>query len=181
MKLTKQKLYGLIKEALLTELFDTTDVYPFKMNETVYNKIDEQNWAFSDRPEEEMIATYEFIAQKDENAPPIPYTVKFESETDEMAIEVDFKANATWDMTNQMDLKVYSTVVAIIKHFTFNARPNLKYPFSQQTQFRAIAATEILGDSRRKRIYTYMLKKMGAQKVGSGEWNDNEIHWEVPL
>jgi len=180
MKLTKHLLFEMIEETLLTEIFDTTNTYPYTMQQTKYTKLSDEDGYGEGYEEYEMITTYEFTAQKDGERE-FPYTVKFEAESDEMEIEVDFKANATWDMTNQMDLKVYSTIVAIIKHFTLNIRPSLNYPFSQITKFRAIAAYETKGDTRRARIYSHMLTKMGALNVGPGQWNKNEIRWEVML
>jgi hypothetical protein len=65
------------------------------------------------------------------------------------------------------DIKVLNTVIQIVKDFVSNIRPRLPDPFNQVIDFEASAQEEAgygekgMRDTRRARIYKYMMKKQG--------------------
>jgi hypothetical protein len=72
-----------------------------------------------------------------------------------------------YEMTMSYDIKVLNTVIQIVKDFVSNIRPRLPDPFNQVIDFEASAQEEAgygekgMRDTRRARIYKYMMKKQG--------------------
>ena len=167
--LTKNKLYQLIQEQLMVEVLDS-EPYPFKIYDGPNYPDDNSR----------MSVEYTFVSQKDEDATRFRYIVKFYINEERLEVHVDFKANDLWRMTNQLDLKVLATIGAIVKDFAYNVRPTLNPPFNEATTFRAWTFGEFKGDSRRMRIYKWMLQRGGAQMI---QTNDDEsgLSWEIPL
>lgn len=179
MKLTKEKLLELVQEQLILELFDRAP-YNFTKEEPVYRQLSEEEGYYEEDNEWEMVMMYHFISDKDPDNK-LRYDVQFKCFSDEQEFKVDFKANKTWKMTNQKDLKIYTTIIAIVKDFAENVRPTLNDPFNKVTNFTAQSAAEFGGDERRARIYKYMLKKIANIEADSPSWNPNQIDWEIPL
>lgn len=171
MKLTTKKLYQLIQEELLmVEILDSQP-YPFKIYDGPNYPDDNSR----------MSVEYTFVAQKgDEEERRFRYTVKFYVTKERLVVQVDFKANETWRMTNQLDMKALATIGAIVRDFAYNLRPTLRPPFNEATKFKAWTFGEFKGDARRMRIYKWMLEKGGAQMV---QVDDDEftISWNIPL
>ena len=72
-------------------------------------------------------------------------------------------ANA-YGLTGMNDMKVLNTVIQVVKDFVSNVRPTLPDPLHTFTHFKCEAQQERGipgGDTRRGRIYQYMLKKQG--------------------
>lgn len=184
--LTKQKLLELIQEQLMLELFDNDgEHYKFIKKEPIYKIVDEEDgiedmFYDDEEPEREMVMMYHFIADKDPDNR-LRYDVEIKCSSDEQEFQIDFKANETWKLTNQMDLKVYTTIAAIVKDFAENVRPTLYEPFNEITSFGAQAAAEFKGDERRMRIYKYLLMKKANIKADSYTFNKNRIYWEIPI
>ena len=170
MNLTKKKLYQLIQEQLMLEVLDS-EPYPFK----IYNG---PNY-FNDNSRMEV--EYTFVSQKGEKGRKFRYIVKFYINEERLDVHVDFKANDLWRMTNQLDLKVLATIGAIVKDFAYNLRPTLNPPFNKAITFRAWTFGEFKGDSRRMRIYKWMLQRGGAQNIQSNEDGESNLSWEIPL
>lgn len=178
MNLTKQKLLELIQEQLMLEVLDS-EPYPFKI-------YDGPNYADDNS---KMFVEYTFVSQKDEKARKFRYIVKFYIKEEKLEVEVDFKANDLWRMTNQLDWRVLATIGAIVKDFAKNVRPTLRPPFNEVTKFKAITYGEFKGDARRMRIYKWMLQKnikdketkatdLYVQNIGSDGF---DLSWEIPL
>lgn len=168
MKLTKQMLFEMIEKELLTELFDTSDVYDF----TLIKKDEEPDYAQ---------AIYKFTAQKTADSQPYEYTVEIRGFEDEnMMWDVDFHTNSlyAYGLTGEKDLKVYVTIAAIVRHFAFQVRPTYSDKFSQIEKFYGSAQREYQGDLRRVRIYAGLLKRMGAINV---ETVRSQIEWDIPV
>ena len=77
-------------------------------------------------------------------------------------------------------LKVLATIGAIVKDFAYNVRPTLNPPFNEATTFRAWTFGEFKGDSRRMRIYKWMLQKAGAQMIQVDD-DESSLSWEIAL
>jgi len=168
MKLTKQILFEIIEESLLTELFDTSDVYDF----TLKQKQEEDDFAG---------AIYHFVAQKTADSQPYEYTVEIRCfEDSDMMWDVDFHTNDTYayGLTGETDLKIYVTIAAIVRHFAFEVRPTYSDKFSQIEQFYGSAQREYQGDLRRVRIYAGLLRKMGGINI---ETVMSQITWDIPV
>jgi len=161
-------LLEMIEESLLTELFDTSDVYDFKLT----TKDEEHDYAQ---------AIYHFTAQKTPDSQPYEYTVEIRGfEDDDMMWDVDFHTDSiyAYGLTGEMDLKVYMTIAAIVKHFAFEVRPTYADKFSQIEQFYGSAQREYQGDLRRVRIYAGLLKRMGGINI---ETVRSQITWDIPI
>ena len=168
MKLTKRMLLEMIEESLLTELFDTSDVYDFKLT----TKDEEHDYAQ---------AIYHFTAQKTPDSQPYEYTVEIRGfEDSDMMWDVDFHTDSiyAYGLTGETDLKVYVTIAAIVKHFAFEVRPTYADKFSQIEKFYGSAQREFQGDLRRVRIYAELIRRMGGINI---ETVRSQIEWEIPV
>ena len=169
MKLTKRMLLEMIEESLLTELFDTSDVYDFKLT----TKDEEHDYAQ---------AIYHFTAQKTPDSQPYEYTVEIRGfEDSDMMWDVDFHTDSiyAYGLTGETDLKVYVTIAAIVKHFAFEVRPTyVDDKFSQLEKFYGSAQREFQGDLRRVRIYAELIKRMGGRDI---ETVSSQIEWNIPV
>lgn len=169
MKLTKKILFETIQQVLLTELFDTSDAYDF----TLKQKLEEDDYAG---------VIYQFTAQKTPDSQPYEYTVEIRGfEDSDMMWDVDFHTDSiyAYGLTGEMDLKVYMTIAAIVRHFAFEVRPTYYNDmFSQLEKFYGSAQREFQGDQRRVRIYAGLLKRMGAINI---ETVRSQIEWDIPV
>ena len=91
------------------------------------------------------------------------------------------------NMTGKRDIKVLNTVIQVVKDFVSNVRPTLPDPLSTFTHFKCEAQQErsrpgrpMGTDSRRGRIYQYMLKKQGiSSKLSLDEYGSVIIEFVI--
>ena len=79
-------------------------------------------------------------------------------------IDLQDPLDVNMDLTGKHDIKVLNTVIQVVKDFVSNVRPTLPDPLYTFTHFKCEAQQERGipgGDTRRGRIYQYMLKKQG--------------------
>lgn len=157
------------RQHLLTELFDTSDVYDFKLTK----KEEERDYAG---------AIYHFTAQKTPESQPYEYKVEIRGFEDEDPMwDVDFHTDSiyAYGLTGETDLKIYATIAAIVRHFAFKVRPTYSdEAFSQLEQFYGSAAREFQGDKRRVRIYAGLLRRMGASDI---DVFGSQVTWKIPV
>ena len=135
MRITRTQLSIILESVLLCEIFNTTKIYEF----------------------EESFGVYQFFTKDD-----LEY-VMFISDVwiddllmhDVEFLTVDSDSNTSSGLTNKLDLMVYSTVIAIVRHHytTVMGSAPTAYTFSSSAEFD--------GDKRRERVYRYILKQHG--------------------
>ena len=165
MRTSKSRLRQLIREALLLELFES-DPYSFRFMGT---SIDNSGVPFA-------VLSYAFKTDSDEqymvsinNAAKITEIV-VDEETGE---EVE-KDHRPWDvmfrlvdgeyagLTGAFDMKVYGTIIAIVRDFVENRLPYLKNEdVRSQRSFKITPVSGFEGDARRARVYQRILKNYG--------------------
>ena len=139
-KSIRQSIDNQISESsgLLNEIFNTTDIYPFT----------QMSYVTGDQ------SVYSFTTKDD-----LEYHVKFEMDPWRTgSTDISFYNDVPFDfmsMTNKNDLKVYSTIVAVVRHFDETSLPGDGDLYSFQ------ALEEFDGDQRRERTYVYILKQNG--------------------
>ena len=165
MKLTRKKL----RQIILAEIFEKDAKY-YQFNHFSDGRL-------NGRPE-----THEFTFQTDGG---FKYTVTIYAPKDYFpednksmfrgVWDVSFSAlnpndaNSDWfGLTGENDMKVLNTIIQIVKDFVSNIRPTLPDELATIVNFKCEAEQErsrpgrpMGTDSRRGRIYQYMLKKQG--------------------
>lgn len=165
MKITRKK----IRQLILKEIFDKNAAY-YDFNMLKYRVVDK-------RP---LIFEYEFVT--DDN---LDYVLtirlpvvdlkdpdlknRIHNFSWQIEFDIDDEYGGSYELTGSYDLKVLNTVIQIVKDFVFNIRPNLPFPINTVRNFEASAQEEIeIGlsgegkrDTRRARIYQYMMEKQG--------------------
>ena len=163
MKLTRKKL----RQIILTEIFEKDAKY----YQYVYSRggSEEQNPSG---------AKFEYEFQTDSG---LQYTVTIYAPKDYFPEEDKAVFRGVWvvtffaqdpndltkdafGLTGENDMKVLNTIIQTVKDFVSNVRPTLPHPLYKFTRFKCEAEQESGipgGDTRRGRIYQYMLKKQG--------------------
>ena len=165
MKIFKSDLKKLIRESLLLELFKNLNPYSFTSKPYAAN---------TGKSIVTLGREYNFVTESGLN-----YRVLFTHVDnrgdfdDEVSTAFNLENNMYWDiqfltlekghdLTNQNDTKVLHTVIATVKDFVQNVRPNFEDPDFRETRtFISECKSESRGDDRRAKVYQYMLKKQG--------------------
>ena len=82
--------------------------------------------------------------------------------------DVSFTADNKWGLTGKNDIKVLNTIIQVVKDFVSDVRTRLPDPLATIIKFKSEAIQERGvpgGDTRRGRIYQYMLKKQGIKST----------------
>ena len=165
MRTSKARLRQLIREALLLELFES-DPYSFRfMGASIDNSgvpFAVLNYAFKTDSGEQYVVSINNAANITE--------LVVDEETGE---EVE-KDHRPWDvmfrlvdgeyagLTGGFDMKVYGTVITIVRDFVENRLPHLKNEsVRSQRSFKITPVSGFEGDARRARIYQRILKNNG--------------------
>ena len=157
MKLTRRQL----RKIILTEMFEKGSAfYPFKLIDKIIEENEplEFEYKFSTDDGLNYIADIKLHWSS---------SYGYESEWD-VNFDVETGVNnplGDYALTGSNDLKVLNTIIEIVKDFVSSVRPTLPDPFNQIIDFFAFVAEEETKtgkrDTRRARIYKYMMKKRG--------------------
>tara|TARA_B100000674_G_C37915822_1_gene950852 strand:- start:1342 stop:1902 length:561 start_codon:yes stop_codon:yes gene_type:complete len=186
MKITRKKL----RQIILTEIFEKDAKY----YQYVYDRD-------STDPNHISGAMFEYEFQTDSG---LKYTVSIYAPKDYFPEEDKSAFRGVWDvsffaqdpnnprrdaygLTGENDMKVLNTIIQIVKDFVSNIRPTLPDPLSTFTHFKCEAQQErsrpgrpMGTDSRRGRIYQYMLKKQGiSSQLSLDEYGNVIIEFEI--
>ena len=165
MELSQNILRQLIRETLLLELFES-DPYSFRF---MGAQIDNPGVPFA-------VLSYAFKTDADEQ-----YMVHINNAANITELVVDKetgekveKDHRPWDvmfrlvdgsydeLTGAFDMKVYGTVISIVRDFIDNRLPYLKNEsVRNQRSFKITPVSGFEGDARRARIYQRVLKNYG--------------------
>ena len=175
--------------SLLNEIFNTTDIYPFKkMSSSQSNRKHRLTSKLNQPLFPELADKYKFVSKDD-----LEYIVAFEkNHWSNDAIDISFIVNnvdfdGTFSMTNKLDFKVYSTVAAIARHFD-----KTELVDDKDKTYTFEASKEFDNDKRRERVYLYILKKNGFRiyrddtdtiyfKAAATKGSINEMAWDPKL
>ena len=165
MKFSQTRLRQLIREALLLELFES-DPYSFRF---MGAQIDNPGVPFAVLSYAFKTDSYEQYMVSVNNAAKVTELV-----VDEETGEKVEKEHHPWDvmfrlvdgsydeLTGAFDMKVYGTVIAIVRDFVENRLPYLKNESARsQRSFKITPVSGFEGDARRARVYQRILKNYG--------------------